>query len=298
VRSHSPNNHFMYYVAGNMQKELDQGKRPQDGYKTEEESRRAWRPEGYKHPFSPPIPIMMTFQEFWKTTEEIDRLHPPGSPQNYDHYYMTTGDSWDRAGKTPVSRDVKMFRVKEGGAEPDLFMKSTHDVRGIHIRIGHRGIVAESHWDGHLNYVFLMRGAKRYILSPPESCRYMEVMEEGASRRHAAIDFSDKGLAACETTEKTRQAAQLHRAKAVEVIVRAGDALYLPSYWLHYIISLERSVQGNVRSGISPVYGEDADGLNDCERGLPPRAVTPAEMDAVRKVAAQYAKKLRGSNPF
>jgi Cupin-like domain len=281
----------MYYVAGEMQKELNQNKRPQDGYKSEEESRSAWRPEGYTHPFSPPIPIMMTFQEFWRTTAELDRLHPAGSPQNFDHYYVTTGDSWDRAGKTPVSKEVKMFRTREGGLEPELFMKSDHDVRGIHVRIGHRGVVAESHWDGHLNYVFIMRGAKRYILSPPESCRYMEVMDEGASRRHAAMDFSDPNLLTCVGNANARRAAQLNRAEAVEAVVKAGDALFIPSYWLHYIISLERSVQGNVRSGISPTYGKDADGLNDCERGVPPRPVSDEEVSKARAIAEKYAAK-------
>ena len=42
-----------------------------------------------------------------------------------------------------------------------------------------------------------------------------------------------------------------------EVILEPGDALYIPSFWLHYIVSLGTNFQCNARSGHSEVSHED-----------------------------------------
>jgi len=39
-----------------------------------------------------------------------------------------------------------------------------------------------------------------------------------------------------------------------EVVLEAGDALYLPTYWFHFIVSLNLNYQCNARSGISYEY--------------------------------------------
>ena len=39
-------------------------------------------------------------------------------------------------------------------------------------------------------------------------------------------------------------------AQAVETVLKAGEVLYIPSHWFHYIISLQKSAQCNVRSGV------------------------------------------------
>jgi Cupin-like domain len=38
--------------------------------------------------------------------------------------------------------------------------------------------------------------------------------------------------------------------QAVETVLKQGEVLYIPSHWFHYIISLQKSAQCNVRSGI------------------------------------------------
>ena len=38
-------------------------------------------------------------------------------------------------------------------------------------------------------------------------------------------------------------------AMATEVVLSAGQVLYVPSYWFHYIVSLGQSAQCNSRSG-------------------------------------------------
>ena len=39
---------------------------------------------------------------------------------------------------------------------------------------------------------------------------------------------------------------------APQVVLNAGDILYLPAWWFHYIISLETTIQCNTRSGSPP----------------------------------------------
>mmetsp|Transcript_34886 Transcript_34886/g.52688 ORF Transcript_34886/g.52688 Transcript_34886/m.52688 type:complete len:88 (-) Transcript_34886:419-682(-) len=46
---------------------------------------------------------------------------------------------------------------------------------------------------------------------------------------------------------------------AVETVLKAGEVLYIPSHWFHYITSLQKSAQCNTRSGFpeksNPVFG-------------------------------------------
>ena len=37
--------------------------------------------------------------------------------------------------------------------------------------------------------------------------------------------------------------------KAIDTIVQAGEVLYVPAYWFHFIVSMEYSFQCNTRSG-------------------------------------------------
>jgi ribosomal protein L16 Arg81 hydroxylase len=44
---------------------------------------------------------------------------------------------------------------------------------------------------------------------------------------------------------------------ANEVILKPGDMLYVPTYWFHYIVSLNVNWQCNTRSGRSMMYRKD-----------------------------------------
>jgi ribosomal protein L16 Arg81 hydroxylase len=45
--------------------------------------------------------------------------------------------------------------------------------------------------------------------------------------------------------------------QANEVIMQPGDALFLPTFWIHYIISLNVNFQCNTRSGKYSQYDQD-----------------------------------------
>jgi ribosomal protein L16 Arg81 hydroxylase len=50
-------------------------------------------------------------------------------------------------------------------------------------------------------------------------------------------------------------------AKGNEVVLMAGDAMYLPTFWFHYIVSLELNFQCNARSGTGM---ENAKWIEEC----------------------------------
>jgi hypothetical protein len=114
--------------------------------------------------------------------------------------------------------------------------------KGIQCRFGMRGVVAASHYDGGRNMVAMIRGTKRYVLSPPEACKHLGIISDKKhpSFRHSVIDWSDVHQA---------RAHNFDQVNAIDTILREGEVLYIPSYWFHYIVSMEYSIQCNSRSG-------------------------------------------------
>jgi ribosomal protein L16 Arg81 hydroxylase len=118
--------------------------------------------------------------------------------------------------------------------------------KGIHCRFGMKGVIAENHFDGSRNSIVVLGGERRYILSHPDQCELLQLFpKEHPSARHSAVDWSDPDLEAFPDFQK---------AETNEVVMQAGDVLYLPTNWFHYIISLDLNFQCNTRSGINPEY--------------------------------------------
>ena len=107
---------------------------------------------------------------------------------------------------------------------------------GIQCRFGMKGVIAEAHNDGGRNMVAMLKGAKRYILAPPHACPSLSIVKEKAhpEYRHSLIDWSDP-----------REALQegFGQVDAIDTILHEGEVLYIPSYWFHYIVSLDYSIQ-------------------------------------------------------
>lgn len=108
---------------------------------------------------------------------------------------------------------------------------------GLHLTM----LILESHFDGSRNMIALFNGERRYILADPTQCAHLALYpKHHPSGRHSAIDWSNPDL---------KKYPQFANAMGNEVVLQAGDVLYLPTFWFHYIISLERNYQCNVRSG-------------------------------------------------
>ena len=68
------------------------------------------------------------------------------------------------------------------------------------------------------------------------------------SGRHSAVDWSKPDL------EKYPNYAKV---KGNEVILLHGDFLFVPTYWIHYIVSLNLNIQCNSRSRKWSGYDKD-----------------------------------------
>lgn len=134
-----------------------------------------------------------------------------------------------------------------------FFMVNPADARGINCRFGMRGNTAENHFDASRNFVALFGGERRYLLSPPEQCPNLALYpKEHPSQRHSEVDWSDPDLDAFP---------QFRSARSHEVVLQAGDVLYLPTFYFHHIVSLGTNFQCNARSGVT---GENRQKIRSC----------------------------------
>jgi hypothetical protein len=161
------------------------------------------------------------------------------------HFYLQLNSV---GSKKWILDDITDFQPK-----PNFFIADPKGNRGINCRFGSRGIIAEAHYDGGRNMVTMLRGAKRYILLPPSECKLLYLYpKQHPEGRHAKGDWSKLDL---ETYP------EIAKARATEVVLKAGEVLYIPSYWFHYIISTTVTAQCNSRSG-NAVRGRDI--MTDC----------------------------------
>ena len=129
-----------------------------------------------------------------------------------------------------------------------LFMIDPVEQRGIHCKFGMKGIIAEAHYDCSRNSVAMIGGLRRWMLMRPDQCENLHVYPPShPSGRHSQVDFSKPNV---------ERFPRFKRAVGNEVILQPGDVLYVPTNWIHYIISLNVNIQCNTRSGASHEYDE------------------------------------------
>lgn len=110
-----------------------------------------------------------------------------------------------------------------------------------------KGVIAENHFDAGRNSIALLGGRRRYILSHPRQCPNLALFPRGhESARHSEVDYANPDV--------ERYPEFAHDALANEVVLEAGQTLYLPTFWFHYIVSLEINYQCNTRSGNTDHY--------------------------------------------
>lgn len=161
--------------------------------------------------------------------------------------------------KTIDSRVHQYFRVTSNSESEMLFQElpffkprkslyivDPHGQRGIHCRFGMRSVIAEAHFDSGRNSIVLFGGMRRYILTHPNQCLNMHMLpKKHPSGRHSDVDWSKPDVEKFPNFKKL----QGH-----EVIMAAGDFMYLPQDWIHYIVSLTINFQCNTRSGFCNKY--------------------------------------------
>ena len=192
-----------------------------------------WRYARSKPPgWSPPTKFLD-----WTFSRWLEKAKAARTTDDAIYYYKTStqnGEDW-------IWDDIKCW--KPGHPDYNFFIKKKHGQRGIHCRFGIPGTIAEAHTDAGRNMVAVLRGARRYMMAPPSQCANMYMDPDGfPSARHTGVNWS-------ETDKWDNEHQGMAKAMGFEAVIAAGDVLFIPSMWVHHIISLTLSAQCNTRSG-------------------------------------------------
>jgi hypothetical protein len=191
------------------------------------------------------------------------------------HFYWQSGVPKEERTDTPkdkwsfVSKDLPSL----SSPTETFFVFHPKEQKGIQCRFGERGVTAATHYDGGRNMVAMVTGAKRYILSPPRECSKLGIVAARGNTifRHSLMNFGHLNYMDKEEMPPEERAwlERAGQAQALSTVLKAGEVLFIPSHWFHYIVSLQKSAQCNVRSGVDDegdtVFGGQADVLEKCQ---------------------------------
>lgn len=188
--------------------------------------------------WSPPTDVIQTtFQEWVDLAIQGQNETLEDRKHEYFRVSSDMNNDW-------LFDELPFFKPK-----PSMFIVDPAEQRGIHCRFGMRGVTAEAHFDAGRNAVVMLGGMRRWILAHPNQCEHMHMLPRGhPSGRHSEVHWPNPDLNQFPNFEKVR---------GNEVILTPGDFLYVPNYWLHYIVSLNVNYQCNSRSGVSPHFDDD-----------------------------------------
>jgi len=189
-------------------------------------------------------PIEMIKMTYGDWLEKANSSLPKNN--NDPHWYFRLNGCPDNKCAKKKS-DVRAWLTEElpfFKREESFYIVDPTQFHGINCRFGMQSVIAENHFDGSRNFVVLLGGERRYILAHPNQCENLILYpKEHPSGRHSKIDWSEPDL---------NKYPMFSKAMGNEVVLQAGDLLYLPTFWFHYIVSLEGvNFQCNVRSGIT-----------------------------------------------
>jgi len=219
--------------------------------------------------YIPPTEVVKLKFESW--LQEAYAADQNKAPNTTSHLYFMTGSPPRDYGNTFVARDLPLFSTRSN----NFFITNVGANKGIQCRFSMRGIIAESHYDSGKNMVLMIKGAKRYIITPPHTCKKLALITDvnHPSFRHSVIDWSDLDQA---------RAHDFANVDAIDTIVREGEVLFIPSFWMHYIVSLQYAIQCNSRSG-PPSENQGADEISEC-MGLDMSAMGMKKMKAKKRL--------------
>jgi len=191
--------------------------------------------------------VDVSFSEWYAKAQEIED-HPETST-TAEHYYLRLNGGKAEGRRIGLNEwlydDLPFFDPK---VQNDITMVDPDSARGINCRLGSRGIIAALHYDESRNFILILHGQKRYILGHPDQCINMELYPQGhPSARHSRIDWTDPN-------SWQNDGKHFKDGMVNEVVLDAGDGLYLPTFWFHLIVSLTLNYQCNARSGTSYEY--------------------------------------------
>ncbi|CAM9435727.1 unnamed protein product, partial [Choristocarpus tenellus] len=227
VAEHSTSNHFMYF---SINAEPGTTKNTTDS-------------KGNAVVWSPPTEsVDLSYREWLKLAKSLAQGGRKDLAEE-EHWYFRVDDT----DNSVIRDELKIFQQpdKRNFTKGNIFLKKPEG-DGIHCRFGMPGVIAEPHYDGSRNMVALVSGARRWIMAHPNQCSSMYLLPpEHPSGRHSEVDWGEPDL---------HKFPNFPDILVSEILLRAGEVLYVPTYWFHYIINIGVNAQCNSRSGVSTEY--------------------------------------------
>jgi len=178
------------------------------------------------------------------------------------YYYFRLNADLKRATEASPSKfiyDQLTFFDPRKRRDSQFYIVDPKAERGINCRFGMRGVTAANHFDMSRNMIAVFGGERRYILASPTQCKNMALFPQGhPSVRHSSLDWSNP--------MEWDDHPEFKGALINEVVLHAGDVLYLPTCWFHFIVNLSLNYQCNARSGTT--Y-EATHFIEDCGFNMP-----------------------------
>jgi Cupin-like domain len=244
---YSINNHFMYFVPPTKRRLGGNHGNNNNNNERRKRNNRPYMPDGWQ---APTRSMRMSFTTW---LQHANNTNPNDVGPNSSHWYyrligcglLGNDGSCDRGSSEYLYDELPFFQPTTNNNN-SLYVVDGTEQKGIHCRFGMPGVIAENHYDHSRNTIVVLKGSRRYILAHPNQCENLLLYPKGhPSARHSSIDWSNV------TQDVFDQHANFATAQVNEVVLQAGQALYLPTDWFHYIISLELNYQCNTRSGIT-----------------------------------------------
>ena len=209
---YSPNNHFMYWVPPAKQKKKHNQVPPQKKLRMGKAAYAVKKPDNWTQPTEM---MRMRYADWLRHANVTDDKLGPDQPH---WYYRLIGCGAMGDGKCDADSSEYLFdELPWFQPKHSLYVVEPERQRGIHCRFGMKGVIAENHFDGSRNFIALLGGERRYILSHPDQCKKLALYPmEHPSARHSAIDWSEPDL---------ESFPEFAEARANEVVMQAGDVM-------------------------------------------------------------------------
>jgi Cupin-like domain len=221
--------------------------------------------------FVPPTEnVQISFPEWLARAETLDTK---SSQEHLPHWYFRLNAALPNFNaylyeELPIFQPYSTTEMELASDEDNstvaasIFMVDSTQQRGINCRFGMKGSIAEMYFDPTRNWIVVLRGMRRYILADPEQCPFLALYPNShPSGRHSSINWSTVG------NSNHSELSPLNQARVSEVVLQAGEGLYLPTAWFHFIVSLNTNYQCNARSGVTL---EQRRAIQNCGFDIPP----------------------------
>lgn len=169
-------------------------------------------------------------------------MAPGGGPSGRRTYCTDAVEVLAPSVNAAVARELSWMRAVGDGQDSD-----DTEVYAPSVWLGSRNATTQLHYDGPHNLFIQVSGRKNWVILPPDQASAVHLYPELHPRaRKSQVDFERLQSGDASVRAAFPRLEDLRCGYQVEL--QAGEALYVPPFWLHHVSALDPSVSVNVFS--------------------------------------------------